>query len=108
MLKSWNHYEYVNQSGCASINGVDDSKKFDGLRLALNVLQVTTEDTESIFSVVAGILWLGNLRFKVTIYWMLLLSHNLDFCLLFCCSGFLFLYFLLASLLICNFFFFRT
>ncbi|XP_046440084.1 myosin-I heavy chain-like isoform X4 [Daphnia pulex] len=64
MLKSWNHYEYVNQSGCASINGVDDSKKFDGLRLALNVLQVTTEDTESIFSVVAGILWLGNLRFK--------------------------------------------
>lgn len=65
MLKSWKCYQYINQSGCPSINGVDDSKKFDGLRLALNVLQVSNEDTESIFSVIAGILWLGNLRFAV-------------------------------------------
>ena len=67
MLKSWKNYDYDNQSGCASINGVDDSKKFDGLRLALNVLQVSTENTDSIFSVIAGILWLGNLRFGVIV-----------------------------------------
>lgn len=67
MLKSWEHYHYVNQSGCASIDGVDDTKKFDGLRLALNVLRVSTEDTESIFAVIASILWLGNLQFKVKI-----------------------------------------
>ena len=67
MLKSWKDYEYVNQSGCNSISGVDDSKKFDALRLALNVLQVSTENTEAIFSVIAGILWLGNLRFQVCI-----------------------------------------
>lgn len=65
MLKSWKHYHYVNQSGCANIDGVDDAKKFDALRLALNVLQVSTEDTESIFAVIATILWLGNLQFKV-------------------------------------------
>jgi len=65
MLKSWKDYNYVNQSGCNSISGVDDSKKFDALRLALNVLQVSTENTEAIFSVIAGILWLGNIQFQV-------------------------------------------
>lgn len=68
MLKSWEYYGYVNQSGCTNIPGVDDSKKFDSLRLALNVLQVSTEDTESIFSVIASILWLGNLRFGVMLF----------------------------------------
>jgi myosin V len=65
MLRSWKDYDYVNQSGCSSIDGVDDSKKFDALRLALNVLQVSQENTEAIFSVIAAVLWLGNLQFQV-------------------------------------------
>ena len=65
-LGSWKDYDYINQSGCGRIDGVDDSKRFDALRLALSVLQVSPENTEAIFSVIAAVLWLGNLKFSVS------------------------------------------
>jgi len=64
LLTTWKDFHYINQSGCYKINGVDDSKKFDALRLAMNVLQVSAEQTEAIFSVLSAVLWLGNLQFK--------------------------------------------
>lgn len=39
-LRPASHYKYLNQSGCAKIDGISDSKKLDALRLAFNVLQV--------------------------------------------------------------------
>lgn len=65
MLKTWQDYNYTNKSGCYSIAGVDDAEKFDNLRLAFNVLQLSTEASSEIFSVLSGILWLGNIQFQV-------------------------------------------
>lgn len=60
-LKSLEHYKYLTPQ--TSEESLADFKKFDALRLALNVLQVPAEMTEGIFRVLSAILWLGNLSF---------------------------------------------
>ncbi len=58
------HFNYLNQSGCVRLDGVDDAARFDALRLAFEVVQIPTEKIEGIVSVVAAVLWLGNLAFR--------------------------------------------
>jgi len=58
-LRPASHYKYLNQSGCAKIDGISDSKKLDALRLAFNVLQVFsrvvwTEESRGVTSIVIG------------------------------------------------------
>ena len=65
MLSKPSEYSYLNQSGCTTLDGVDDADKFDSLRLAFEVVQIPPETIDAIFSVVSAILWLGNLTFKV-------------------------------------------
>jgi myosin heavy subunit len=66
-LKQPSEYNYLNQSGCVTLDGVDDAGKFDNLRLAFEVVQVPQEMVEGIFAVLSSVLWLGNMKFKVTL-----------------------------------------
>lgn len=56
-------YDYLNQSGCFRIEGVDDSKSFEGLKLALTVLKMTAQDLEAVLRMLSAILWMGNIKF---------------------------------------------
>ncbi|RCV13512.1 hypothetical protein SEVIR_2G363800v4 [Setaria viridis] len=64
-LKSANDYNYLKQSNCLRIDGVDDSKKFTVLVDALDTLQMSKEDQMKLFSMLAAVLWLGNISFSV-------------------------------------------
>ncbi|ONM24341.1 Myosin-2 [Zea mays] len=64
-LKSASDYNYLKQSNCLKINGVDDSKKFTVLVDALDTIQISKEDQMKLFSMLAAVLWLGNISFSV-------------------------------------------
>ncbi|KAJ3289906.1 cytochrome c oxidase subunit 1, partial [Borealophlyctis nickersoniae] len=56
-------YNYLNQSGCIEIPHVNDKKHFEGLKLALTVLNMSPTDQEGLFKTLAAILWIGNIKF---------------------------------------------
>ncbi|CAI9760466.1 unnamed protein product [Fraxinus pennsylvanica] len=64
-LKRASDYNYLNQSGCMAINGVDDAQKFHILVEALTTLKICKEDQEHAFEMLAAVLWLGNISFLV-------------------------------------------
>ncbi|CAN6219239.1 unnamed protein product [Urochloa humidicola] len=64
-LKSANDYNYLKQSNCLKIDGVDDSNKFTVLVDALDTIQISKEDQMKLFSMLAAVLWLGNVSFSV-------------------------------------------
>ncbi|MED6136863.1 hypothetical protein PIB30_059778 [Stylosanthes scabra] len=50
-------------SDCMTIDGVNDAKKFQGLMKALDIIRMSKEDQETVFKMLAAILWLGNITF---------------------------------------------
>ncbi|KAJ9568038.1 hypothetical protein OSB04_004004 [Centaurea solstitialis] len=64
-LKMSSEYKFLNQSGCLKINGADDAQNFKMLTEAFDVLGISAEDQESVFELLAAILWLGNISFEV-------------------------------------------
>ncbi|XP_062560255.1 unconventional myosin heavy chain 6 [Armigeres subalbatus] len=65
-LKDAAFYRYLNSSESSAQNELDiaaESKKFEALRLAFNVLQISQPLIDGIFKVLSAILWLGNLDF---------------------------------------------
>ncbi|XP_028779865.1 myosin-2 isoform X2 [Neltuma alba] len=65
-LKGASEYKYLNQSDCMKIDGIDDTKKFHKLMKALDDVRICKEDQEIVFKMIAAILWLGNISFRVT------------------------------------------
>ncbi|KAF3519728.1 hypothetical protein DY000_02059125 [Brassica cretica] len=64
-LTSAEEYKYLQQSNCYSINGVDDAERFQAVTEALDIVHVSKEDQESVFAMLAAVLWLGNVSFTV-------------------------------------------
>uniref|UniRef100_A0A0D9X0C0 Myosin motor domain-containing protein n=1 Tax=Leersia perrieri TaxID=77586 RepID=A0A0D9X0C0_9ORYZ len=64
-LKEANYYNYLKQSACLRIDGVDDAKRFSMLVDALDIVQVSKDDQMKLFSMLSAVLWLGNISFSV-------------------------------------------
>ncbi|GLT62517.1 hypothetical protein SLA2020_351490, partial [Shorea laevis] len=64
-LRIASEYNYLNQSDCLAIHGVDDARKFHKLMEALDILRISREDQEHMFAMLAAVLWLGNISFEV-------------------------------------------
>lgn len=55
-------FHYLNQSGCTTIEGVDEVVDFNEVTNAIEIVGIK-EEKEEIFQVLAGILHLGNVAF---------------------------------------------
>lgn len=66
LLEPAHTFHYLNQSGCTTLENVDDLQMYDDVCLALQVLQVPPELVTGIFCVLSAILWIGNLKFEDT------------------------------------------
>ncbi|KAI5588109.1 hypothetical protein BDE02_05G074300 [Populus trichocarpa] len=64
-LKIASEYKYLRQSNCYTITGVDDAERFRGVTEALDIVHVSKEDQESVFAMLAAVLWLGNVSFSI-------------------------------------------
>jgi myosin heavy subunit len=49
---------------CPEINGVDDRQEFDEMSDCMQSLGFSTEERNSVFKVVAGVLHLGDMEFQ--------------------------------------------
>lgn len=63
-LRDPTFYKYLNASGSVLIDIESEARRFEGLRLAFQVLQIPQAMVDGIFRVVSAILWLGNLTFE--------------------------------------------
>ncbi|KAJ3111043.1 cytochrome c oxidase subunit 1, partial [Phlyctochytrium bullatum] len=63
-LRTAADYYYLSQSGCTEIEGVNDKKQFEGLKLAMMVLNMGPSEIDGIFRALSAILWIGNISFK--------------------------------------------
>ncbi|XP_072960538.1 myosin-1-like [Typha angustifolia] len=64
-LKNVEDYNYLKQSTCYSIVGVDDSERFCTLMEAMDAVHISKEDQDNVFALLAAVLWLGNISFAV-------------------------------------------
>lgn len=55
-------YEYLNQSGCTTVDLIDDADNFASLCKALEFVGIRDDAQDEIFKLVAGLLHLGNVK----------------------------------------------
>lgn len=60
----WQSFNYLNQSGCFEINGVDDAIEFAQLKHALAAVGIGPEKQSRVWRILSAILWLGNIQFE--------------------------------------------
>lgn len=58
------YFNYLNQSGCMDVPGMDDEHEYQEVLESMQKLKFTNEEINSILQIVAGVLHLGNLEFK--------------------------------------------
>ncbi|XP_043693936.1 myosin-1-like isoform X3 [Telopea speciosissima] len=64
-LRNVNEYKYLSQSSCFSISGVDDAERFHTVMEAMDIVHISKEDQHNVFTMLAAVLWLGNISFNV-------------------------------------------
>jgi myosin-1 len=57
-------FYYLGQSGCTTVDDVDDAKEFQDVKAAMNTVGISEAEQYDIFRTLAGILHLGNIRFQ--------------------------------------------
>eukprot|EP01029_Cantina_marsupialis_P007646 TRINITY_DN185_c0_g4_i1.p1 TRINITY_DN185_c0_g4~~TRINITY_DN185_c0_g4_i1.p1 ORF type:complete len:2063 (-),score=796.14 TRINITY_DN185_c0_g4_i1:239-6427(-) len=63
-LKDVEDFHYLNQSGTSFVEGINDEKDFEDLKQAMEVLNMTPEEIDSVFKTVAAVLHVGNIKFE--------------------------------------------
>lgn len=66
VLEPAKNFTYLNQSGCYTLEDVDDRDMYEGLCLALQVLEISPDLVQGLFQVLSAVLWIGNLEFEDT------------------------------------------
>jgi len=62
-LQNPENFNYLNQSGCFDIPGVNDSTEFKDTRKAFDIIGINKDEQSAIFKILAAILHLGNIKF---------------------------------------------
>jgi len=57
-------FNYLNKSGCFTADGIDDKSWFTATKKAMDIVGIQKNQQEEIFSMLAGILHLGQVNFK--------------------------------------------
>lgn len=63
-LKKTSEYNYLNRSGCYTVDNVDESYEFSRLKQSMEMVGFTTEKQRRLFSVLSAVLLLGNVEFQ--------------------------------------------
>ncbi|KAF4121742.1 myosin I [Geosmithia morbida] len=57
-------YVYTSQSKCFDVDGIDDLAEFQDTLNAMKIIGVTQPEQDSIFRMLAAVLWIGNIQFR--------------------------------------------
>uniref|UniRef100_A0A0G4GR33 Myosin motor domain-containing protein n=1 Tax=Chromera velia CCMP2878 TaxID=1169474 RepID=A0A0G4GR33_9ALVE len=61
---SFDVFKYLTKSSCSELDGVDDVEQFSRTVGAMSTVGISAEEQQSIFRVVAAVLFLGNVNFE--------------------------------------------
>jgi myosin heavy subunit len=65
-LKNVLDYMYLNQSGCTDVDGMSDEEEFMEVAKAMEQLNFSQQEIDSLFFITSGVLQLGNMSFQST------------------------------------------
>ena len=57
-------YKYLSTTGCYTVDGMNDEREFAAARHALQVIGISEQEQNDLFTVVASVLHLGNIQFN--------------------------------------------
>jgi hypothetical protein len=58
-------FSFTSQSGVIHIEGVSDEKDFEDIQHSMDILKFSADEKREVFRIVAGVLYFGNLKYKV-------------------------------------------